>query len=128
MPSTTIVTGQWAKGREMDLIAAVQSAFVSAIKTPEWDRDIAIALYDDSRRIVPHGKSERFTRIEIKLFAGRSMAAKRNLYRTIVENLSGLGIPKTEIKILLIEIPPQNWGIQGGQPASEVDVGFKIDV
>jgi phenylpyruvate tautomerase PptA (4-oxalocrotonate tautomerase family) len=128
MPSTTIVTGQWAQGREMELIAAVQSAFLTAIKTPEWDRDIVVALYDDSRRIVPHGKSERFTRIEIKLFSGRSMAAKRNLYRTIVANLSALGIPKTEIKILLIEIPPQNWGIQGGQPASEVDVGFKIDV
>jgi phenylpyruvate tautomerase PptA (4-oxalocrotonate tautomerase family) len=128
MPSTTIVTGQWAIGRETKLIAAVQSAFVSAIKTPDWDRDIVVALYDGSRRIVPHGKSERFTRIEIKLFSGRSMAAKRNLYRDIVENLSALGIPKNEIKILLIEIPPQNWGIQGGQPASEVDVGFKIDV
>lgn len=128
MPSTTIVTGGWAQGREMELIAAVQSAFLEALKTPEWDRDIVVALYDDSRRIVPHGKSERFTRIEIKLFAGRSMAAKRELYRTIVENLSALGIPNNAIKILLIEIPPQNWGIQGGQPASEVDVGFKIDV
>ena len=45
-----------------------------------------------------------------------------------VDGKTALGIPKTEIKILLIEIPPQNWGIQGGQPASEVDVGFKIDV
>jgi phenylpyruvate tautomerase PptA (4-oxalocrotonate tautomerase family) len=128
MPSTMIITGEWARGRETALLDAVQSAFVSAIKTPEWDRDIVVDLYPAVRRIVPTGKSERYTRIEIKLFAGRSMAAKRNLYRLIVDNLAGLGVPKDEIKILLIEIEPQNWGIRGGLPASEVDIGFKIDV
>jgi phenylpyruvate tautomerase PptA (4-oxalocrotonate tautomerase family) len=128
MPSTTVITGEWARGREMELIEAVQSAFVTAIKTPEWDRDIVVALYDDHRRIFPQGKSERFTRIEITLFTGRSMEAKRNLYRSIVDNLAVLGISKNEIKIVLIEVPPHNWGIQGGLPASEVDIGFKVDV
>ncbi len=128
MPSTTIITGEWVRGSETALIEAVQSAFVNAIKTPEWDRDIVVDLYPAERRIVPTGKSQRYTRIEIKLFSGRSMEAKRNLYRLIVENLSGLGVPKGEIKILLIEIEPQNWGIRGGLPASEVDLGFKIDV
>jgi phenylpyruvate tautomerase PptA (4-oxalocrotonate tautomerase family) len=128
MPSTQIMTGDWARGREMELIEAVQSTFVTAIKTPEWDRDVVVDLYDGARRIVPTGKSERYTRIEIKLFSGRSMEAKRNLYQTIVRNLVALRIPKNEIKILLLEIPPQNWGIQGGVPASEVDMGYKIDV
>jgi phenylpyruvate tautomerase PptA (4-oxalocrotonate tautomerase family) len=128
MPSTQIMTGEWARGREIELIEAVQSAFVTAIKTPEWDRDVAVDLYDSRRRIVPTGKSERYTRIEIKLFAGRSMAAKRDLYQSIVRSFAALGIPKNEIKILLIEIPPQNWGIRGGVPASEVDMGYKIDV
>jgi len=128
MPSTTIITGEWARDEEMTLIEAVQSAFVAALKTPEWDRDIVIDLYGAGRRIVPTGKSERYTRIEIKLFSGRSMAAKRSLYRAIVENLAGCGIAKDEIKILLVEIPPQNWGIRGGLPASEVDIGFKVDV
>lgn len=128
MPSTTILTGEWAKGSESELIDAVQAAFLTAIKTPEWDRDIVVALFDDKHRIVPAGKSGRYTRIEIKLFSGRSMEAKRNLYQAIVQNLAALGVPKNEIKILLLEIPPQNWGIQGGLPASEVDVGFKVDV
>jgi len=128
MPSTTIITGEWARDEEMTLIEAVQSAFVAALKTPEWDRDIVVDLYGAGRRIVPTGKSERYTRIEIKLFSGRSMAAKRSLYRAIVENLAGCGIAKDEIKILLVEIPPQNWGIRGGLPASEVDIGFKVDV
>jgi phenylpyruvate tautomerase PptA (4-oxalocrotonate tautomerase family) len=128
MPSTTVITGEWARGHETELIEAVQSAFVTAIKTPEWDRDIVVALYDGRRRVFPQGKSERFTRIEITLFTGRSMEAKRNLYRSIVDNLAVLGIAKNEIKIVLIEVPPHNWGIQGGLPASEVDIGFKVDV
>ena len=31
-------------------------------------------------------------------------------------------------KFTLIEVPPENWGLRGGMPASEIDLGFKIDV
>ncbi|NJH96449.1 tautomerase family protein, partial [Salmonella enterica subsp. enterica serovar Anatum] len=61
-------------------------------------------------------------------FAGRTLDTKRNLYRSIVENLSVLGIPKDHIKILLREIPAENWGIRGGQAACDVDLGFDIQV
>jgi len=112
----------------MELIAAVQSALLSAIKIPEWDRDIVVDIYDANRRIIPTGRSERFTRIEIELFSGRSMEAKRALYRSIVQNVAVLGVPEDEIKIILLDILPQNWGVRGGLPASEIDIGFKIDV
>jgi phenylpyruvate tautomerase PptA (4-oxalocrotonate tautomerase family) len=128
MPSTRIASGDWARGREMELIAAVQSAMLSAIKIPEWDRDVVVDLYDASRRIIPTGRSEQFTRIEIELFAGRSLEAKRALYRSIVRNVAALGVPENDIKIILLDVPLQNWGIRGGVPASEVDIGFKIDV
>lgn len=128
MPSVRIVTGEWARGREREFIEAVQSAMLSAIKIPEWDRDVVLDLYEESRRITPTGKSERYTRVEIELFAGRSLKAKRELYRIIVANLSKLGVPDMEIKTILIEVPAPNWGIRGGLPASEVQLGFKVDV
>jgi phenylpyruvate tautomerase PptA (4-oxalocrotonate tautomerase family) len=128
MPSTRILTGDWARGREMDLINAVQSALLSAIKIPDWDRDVIIDLYDDKQRIVPTGRSERYTRVEIELFSGRSTEAKRALYRTIVQNLAILGVPETEIKTILIEVRAENWGLRGGLPASEIDIGFKVEV
>jgi hypothetical protein len=56
------------------------------------------------------------------------MAAKRALYQAILRNLAALGVPALDIKIALIETPPENWGIRGGMPASEIDLGFKIDV
>jgi len=62
------------------------------------------------------------------MFSGRSMGAKRALYQAIVRNLAALDVPPLDIKITLIESPPENWGIRGGMPASEIDLGFKIDV
>ena len=128
MPSTLIATGEWAQGREMELIMAVQSTLLTALQIPEWDRDVLVDLYDRKRRIVPTRKSEQFTRIEIKLFIGRSLKAKRALYQSIVQNLFAVGIPRDEIKIVLVEIPLENWGVRGGLPASDSDIGFKVNV
>ena len=128
MPSTRITTGTWAKGREASILEAVQNALLSSLKIPDYDRDIVLDLYEADRRIVPSGRSERYTRVEIVLFTGRSLDAKRSLYQAVVANLHDLGVPANEIKIVLIEAPPENWGLRGGQPASEIDLGFRIDV
>ena len=46
-----------------------------------------------------------------------------------------LRLPEWDRTLRLIEhpashfaVPPENWGIRGGQPASEVDLGFEIKV
>ena len=128
MPCVRIATGKWAVGVEMKLIEAVQSALVSSFKIPEWDRDVVLDLYDANRRIVSTGRSERYTRIEIVGIAARTMDAKRALFKAVVENLEAVGVPPTETRIYMIEPPAESWGIKGGIPASEADIGFKIDV
>jgi phenylpyruvate tautomerase PptA (4-oxalocrotonate tautomerase family) len=128
MPVTRIVTGEWAQGREIEIIEAVQSAMLAALKIPDWDRDVTVDTYSETQRIVPIGRSQRFTRVEITMFAGRSIEAKRSLYKTIVQNLAALGVPELEIKIVLNEQPLENWGVRGGLPASEIELSFKVDV
>lgn len=128
MPCVRIATGLWATGSETMLLEAVQAALVSAFKIPEWDRDVVIDLYDERRRLVSTGRSERYTRVEIIGIAARSMEAKRALFKTIVDNLEAVGVPRDETRIFLLEPPAESWGVRGGQPASEVDMGFKIDV
>ena len=39
-----------------------------------------------------------------------------------------LGIDANDITIVLHEVPLDNWGIRGGKPASEVDLGFNVNV
>lgn len=76
----------------------------------------------------PPGKTDRYTVIGIDLFAGRSLAAKKALYQAIVRELAPFGIPADHVTVVLRETQAENWGIRGGIPASDVDLGFKIDV
>jgi phenylpyruvate tautomerase PptA (4-oxalocrotonate tautomerase family) len=110
------------------VIEAVQSALREALKIPEADRTLRLIEHLPSHFAVPPGRGEKFTLIEITMFSGRSMAAKRLLYRAIVRNLAALDVPPLDIKITLIDVPPENWGLRGGMPASEIELGFKIDV
>jgi phenylpyruvate tautomerase PptA (4-oxalocrotonate tautomerase family) len=66
--------------------------------------------------------------VAIDCFAGRSVQAKRNLYREIVGRLSALGIPPDHVTIVLRESAVENWGVRGGQAACDVDLGFDINV
>lgn len=120
MPSIRIVTGDWAFGREDLLIDAVQAALTEALGVPDWNRDIVVDAYDSAHRAVPTGHSERFTRIEIALPPVGSFDAKRALYAALVEQLEKAGVPALEIKIVVYEVPSENWGLRGGIPGSEI--------
>jgi len=128
MPNTLIATRSGWITDPAAVIDAVQSALREALKIPEWDRTLRLIEYPASHFAVPPGRGEKFTLVEITMFSGRSMSAKRTLYQAIVRNLAALDVPPLDIKIALIEIPPENWGIRGGMPAFEIDLGFKIDV
>lgn len=127
MPMTRIETGAgWLGERQPAMIEAVQRALVDALKLPESDRDIVLS--EHQHRIVPPGRSPKYTRIEVLLFAGRSPDTKRRLYRLICNNLEALGVPRNDIKIALVDVPREDWGIRGGQSAADVDLGFAVEV
>lgn len=128
MPATRIDTRRgWIGERRLAVIEAVQRALQHSLKIPDDDRCISLAEHDADAMIVPPGKGPAYSVIEIKLFSGRSIEAKRRLYAAMTDELSALGVPKHDIKIILVEIDPVNWGLRG-LPASDIDLGFKIDV
>lgn len=110
------------------LIEAVYLAQRDALKVPEHDRQIRYIEHRPEHFAVPPGKSDNYTVVEICLFPGRSLDAKRALYRAIVDRFEPLGIPRDEVFIVLHEPPLDNWGFRGGVPASELDLGFKLNV
>ena len=57
-------------------------------KTLGYDRDVAINAYEAAARIVPAVRSEHGSRIEIGVFAGRSLMRSER----VVANLSALGV------------------------------------
>lgn len=131
MPSVLIeVRRQYTMEEESALMEAVHKALRDAFKIKPHDKNVRLMVHEPHRFACPPEKlkPEYYTHISIDAFAGRSLDAKRNLYKAIVANLEPLGIPGDHIKILLREIPKENWGIRGGQAGCDVDLGFKIEV
>ncbi|MDJ0986752.1 MAG: tautomerase family protein [Desulfobacterales bacterium] len=120
------------KGRPAEEVAAIMEAVYQAqreaLKVPEGDRQIRYIEHKPEHFAVPPGKTENYTFMEITLFPGRSLEAKRKLYQSIVRRFGELGIEPSDIFIVLNEPSLDNWGIRGGVPASEIDLGFKLDV
>jgi phenylpyruvate tautomerase PptA (4-oxalocrotonate tautomerase family) len=131
MPATTIdVRTQYSEEQERALIDAVHAALVDAFKIPPHDKNVRLVVHAPHRLACPPTarKPEAYTYVTIDAFVGRSLDAKRALYRGIVHSLAPFGIPPDHVQILLREHPAENWGIRGGQAACDVDLGFKVDV
>lgn len=130
MPSTLIeVRTQYTPAEEVALIDAVHAALVAAFRIPEDDRFLRVQTYEPHRTVdgLDAGTADDYTRVTIDCFSGRSIEAKRALYREIVERLEALGIRREKVSILLRESPAENWG-WGGIPASDRELGFEITV
>ena len=110
------------------LMEAIYQAQREALRVPEGDRQIRYVEHKPEHFAVPPDKTENYTLVEITLFPGRTLEAKRNLYKSIVRRLGALGIPASDVFIVLNEPPLDNWGLRGGLPASEVDLGFNLNV
>jgi phenylpyruvate tautomerase PptA (4-oxalocrotonate tautomerase family) len=107
---------------------AVHAALMAAFKIPDGDRGQRLLEYAPQDFEIPPGRGERFTIVSIEAFAGRSLDAKRALYQEIVTRFEAAGIPKTDVFIVLKEVPVENWGLRGGIAACDLDLGFKVAV
>jgi phenylpyruvate tautomerase PptA (4-oxalocrotonate tautomerase family) len=110
------------------LLDAVHDALVIAFKIPDHDRTQRLVEHAPEDFEIPPGKGERYTVVELLVFAGRSVDAKRALYREIVERFETIGIPRMDVFIVLLESPVENWGLRGGIAGCDIDFGFNLKV
>ncbi len=130
MPSVLIeVRRGYSPAEEVALMDAVHASLVAAFKIPAEDRFSRLVTHAPHRMVDGPGPgvSDAYTRVTIDCFPGRSLEAKRSLYREIVERLELLGIPRDKVSILLHESSFENWG-SGGVPAADIDLGFTVEV
>ena len=131
MPAVLIeVRKEYTEEEGIKLIDAVHLALVSAFKIPIVDKTIRLVVHQPHRFAVSPEKTkpEFYTFISIDAFAGRSVEAKRKLYKEIVKNLEQFGIPNDHILIVVKESIAESWGVQGGQAGCDVNLGFKVDI
>jgi hypothetical protein len=75
----------------------------------------------------PAGRSERYTIIELSMFEGRSVAAKKKLMRLLFERAETLGIQPLDLELCISETPKHNWAFRG-LPGDEHVLGYKVEV
>ena len=118
------------KGRDktflISLIETTMNCVQEVLRLLPDDRNIRLTEYEPG---LFYMKLPYSIIIEISMFSGRTIDTKKKMYQLIVSKLSErLNIQKDEIFILLYEQPKENWGVRGGIAASDIDLGFKVEI
>jgi phenylpyruvate tautomerase PptA (4-oxalocrotonate tautomerase family) len=108
------------------ILDGIHAALVDAFRIPERDRNQLVHEYADGDLEARHGAGAVF--VELVVFPGRTPDAKRKLYAGIAANLARAGVDPQRTLVVVHEPPLANWGIRGGQAATDVELGFALDV
>ncbi|MDE0854654.1 MAG: tautomerase family protein [Nevskia sp.] len=126
MPSTLISIRRPRPLQERQaMVEAVHQVLVDTLKVPSHDRTVRLQTFAAEEFAVGPQATEHYTVVEIALYPGRSLEMKRALYQGLVRALGGFGVPAQDVKIILNEVAPENWGLRGGIPGSEVSAAAK---
>ena len=116
------------RAMRQSLSDVIHSCTVDALAFPvekRFHRFIALAGEDF---IYPSDRSERYTVIEILMFEGRSVEAKKTFIRLLYERAAAqLKLAPIDLELTFIETPRHNWGIRG-VPGDELAIGYKVEV
>ncbi len=114
--------------RRNKLSDCLHSCVVEALNYPKNKRAHRFFYLDEGDFYYPEGRTRQYTIIEISLFEGRSIAAKKALYQLIFERFEqNLNILPNDVEITLTETPLHNWGIRG-KSGDELVLGYPLAV
>jgi phenylpyruvate tautomerase PptA (4-oxalocrotonate tautomerase family) len=106
---------------------AIHSAVVEALSFPEGKRAHRFFPMSAADFYYPASATPRYTIVEISMFEGRSVEAKKRLIRLLFERIAALGRLPHEIEVTISETPRCNWGFRG-VPGDEDVLAYKVEV
>jgi phenylpyruvate tautomerase PptA (4-oxalocrotonate tautomerase family) len=106
----------------------IHSCVMDALGMPKDKRAhrfIALAKEDF---IMPGGRTEAYTIIEISMIEGRTSETKKKLIRLLFDRIQEqIGISHMDLEICIYESPACNWGFRG-MHGDEIELNYKINV
>lgn len=76
----------------------------------------------------PSDRSGKYTILEISMFEGRSIEAKKHLIRLLFQRIEAeIGIPVQDLEITITETPRHNWGFRE-LLGDEAGLNYKVEV
>lgn len=101
---------------------------MDALGMPEDKRAHRFIPLDSENFLMPGGRTDNYTIIEISMMSGRTKETKKRLIRLLFDHIEAeIGIQPQDIEICIYESPPENWGFRGFH-GDEVQLNYKIDV
>ncbi len=110
------------------LSEVIHSCVVDALQFPENKRAHRFFPMNPDDFYYPASATARYTIIEISLFEGRSVEAKKRLIRLLFERIcANVGRLPNEVEVTITETPRHNWGFRG-LPGDEIGLSYKVEV
>ncbi len=129
MPHAAIYRRRGAEPDEKKLlVTAIKRAMIEVLKVPEDNHPVRLNEYEADAFLIPEGCSDSFTLIEATLFAGRTPKTKKAFFQAVVKSMGELGVDAEDVRVVIYDVPRENWGLKGGQQASEIDLGFEVEI
>jgi phenylpyruvate tautomerase PptA (4-oxalocrotonate tautomerase family) len=113
---------------KLRLSEVIHSCVVDALEFPQDKRAHRFFPLDAADFYWPGTATPRYTLIEIGMFEGRSVEAKKRLIRLLFERICGLleRLPN-EVEVTITETPRHNWGFRG-LPGDEIGLPYRVEV
>ena len=106
----------------------IHSCIVDAFRFPQDKRFHRFFPMEKENFYFGAGRTDRYTIIEVSIFEGRSIEAKKELISLIFSRFkTELNIEKDDIELTIFETPKENWGIRG-LPGDELVLNYKVEV
>lgn len=111
-----------------ELSDSIHSSIMTAFQYPEEKRFHRFIALEQDDFIYPSNRSNNYIILEISIFEGRTVEAKKLLIQQLFENIPRTtGIAKNDIELTIFETPRGNWGIRG-LPGDELSLNYKVEV
>lgn len=108
--------------------AIIHNGIVEAFQYPKEKKAHRFIYIEEDSFFYFEERTHKHTIIEINIFEGRSLAAKKKLYRLLFEQFEKeLQILPIDLEITLFESPLHNWGIRG-KSADELALNYKVTI
>jgi phenylpyruvate tautomerase PptA (4-oxalocrotonate tautomerase family) len=106
----------------------IHDCVIDAFQYPKEKKAHRFIYIDSDSFFYFEGRTEKHTIIEINIFEGRSVEAKKKLYGLLFDKFENeLGISIMDLEITIFETPMHNWGIRG-KSADELLLNYKVNV
>jgi Tautomerase enzyme len=110
-----------------ELSDIIHSCMMDAFAYPADKRFHRFFPLEKSDFFYASDRSDRYTIVELSLFEGRSVEAKKQWLRLMFDRVAHLGITPQDLEMTIFETPKHNWGFRG-LPGDEHQLSYKVEV